>query len=787
MNLIQQLSQLSINLSSCHNPISNRIQVEINKTIRANEAQHVITRQHAKTHITAAVQDLKLSQDQHRIKREQKRYSEQQCDRFLESLTFPEINSRMNEVSLSHPKTFEWIFDEDETNHPWDCFAAWLKGDDQIYWINGKAGSGKSTLMKFLAGDPRTKRLAAQLYPGCEVLIVTCYLWLSGSRKQRTIKGLLCSILRQVFLNDEGLLEKLSHINIMLSTKRSNDDWSNNELQLLLTQTLDDLVCPIYIFIDGLDELDPGEDVDSLLSLIQRLSTYKKVKICVSSRPEHYIVKRLCHYRQIQLQDLTAKDMQICIRDGLEKLHTMYPSSSFDRERIVRIMTRKADGVFLWVHYVLKSVVRGMRNEDDFEDLFDRIEEMPGEMQQLYLQMWKRLNGDEDRYREEAVMYFSYMSLDSNDFSFSISVFELMVALDRRLQDTYIRDIVPQDAAGLARRCETLESRILTRCAGILEIVDGSQQADNGVRETLRDYDALTEYHCKKVKYLHRTARDFVSTTKDGQDLFGKPKESLDSRFSSMIKARMASLIQGLDNFDGYTVNSIIQNIGRFVTSGQKGLLIDFKRVCEALSVPGSTKTNIGYRTFWRSGICTDYEGVAAFTGCVEYVRHFIENRRPSVSPYYLGFLVRCATEGIKCHRWFSLDRILSLISWLILQGADILTRHSDTDGNLDRPVAEFLLALVEIHKKDFFSAPQHKDLAKQAIEIIRQLLPFVTNSAKDCCMKVLPTKQWSIVSLVLERTDHYLQLVVQVSVAQLCHLTMLYLSNHCSSKSQWK
>lgn len=38
----------------------------------------------------------------------------------------------------------------------WDSFVDWLKSDLPVYWITGKPGSGKSTLMKFLISDSRT-------------------------------------------------------------------------------------------------------------------------------------------------------------------------------------------------------------------------------------------------------------------------------------------------------------------------------------------------------------------------------------------------------------------------------------------------------------------------------------------------------------------------------------------------------------------------------------------------------------------------------------------------------
>ncbi|KAL8832358.1 MAG: hypothetical protein Q9191_000315 [Dirinaria sp. TL-2023a] len=299
---------------------------------------------------------------------------------------------------------------EDDIKRPWNSFVKWLQGDERIYWINGKAGSGKSTLMKFLANDSRTERLLAQWYPDSDILVANYFFWLSGGRMQRSLKGLLCSLVRQIVIGDEQLVEKSIYSDETLLMKRSTHDWSDDDLRKVLSLLTDLMVCPICIFVDGLDEFDQRDDIDYLLGFIEEFSTADKIKICVSSRPENYIVNRLSQYSQIRLQDLTAYDMEICIRDELhrvcEKDHQQ-SLSEYQSDRIVYFMTQKADGVFLWVHYALSSLMRGIRNEDDFKDLLDRIEDLPDGMQQLYLQMWNRLNGHEQRYRHEAATYFS--------------------------------------------------------------------------------------------------------------------------------------------------------------------------------------------------------------------------------------------------------------------------------------------------------------------------------------------------------------------------------------------
>lgn len=66
--------------------------------------------------------------------------------------------SRQEEVSGAYIGTFQWIFDAttDDTK-AWDNFAQWLESGDGVYWISGRPGSGKSTLMRYIVEEPNTE------------------------------------------------------------------------------------------------------------------------------------------------------------------------------------------------------------------------------------------------------------------------------------------------------------------------------------------------------------------------------------------------------------------------------------------------------------------------------------------------------------------------------------------------------------------------------------------------------------------------------------------------------
>ena len=790
-NLEQQLSQLSANLATCHIPFSNQLQSELENAVNVNEQQHILTRQHAEAQISSAVQSLEILQEKHRSEGKMELLHQQQHERFVASLTFDEINLRMNEVSSSHPQTFGWIFD-DNIDSPWDSFVEWLRGDECIYWIQGKAGSGKSTFMKYLADDSRTSQLLAQWSLNLEVLIVKHFFWLSGSKVQRSFKGLVCSIARSIVLGDKCLVEKLVARDETLLMKRNVHDWSGPEIRRLLGLVTSLMTRPICVFIDGLDEFDQGDDIEDLLSFIEEFSKPDRIKVCVSSRPENYIVDRMSQYRNIRLQDLTANDMQICIRDELQRVLKRCPRASLsetDFDKVVDVMIRKADGVFLWVHYTLSSLFRGMRNEDDFDNLLDRIEELPDEMQQLYLQMWKRINKDENRYRKEATTYFSYMRF------FPMSLFQMLVALNRPLQDIYLKSVKPQSPASIAPDCKSLESRISSRCAGLLELkIDHSpsepweedlRSCSNRFadRKTPEEDNDLALYYKIKINFLHRTARDFLTNTKEGQALLGHPETTLDVRFQNVVRAQLATWIQGLRFVNGGRVWSLLFRVGRFATENEKELLLAVRRVCQRLCTSNRRIHHIGYKDFWvRQGIqAGDFEGVAAVFGCTDYVRYYVENARHHISAYYLGLLVLC-TAIASDHR----NENLSLVSWLVRKKADIWTQQVVQASLIpDLPAYVILCSLISDN------VLQNEKLAKQAADIIQLILPqLLSTSRSNHPIHVSRDHSWLVADDSGRMGDcpgYKPSLVAQISPIKLALLVMQKFEQQAVFKPQWR
>ena len=157
-----------------------------------------------RAHIDTQTQQLKQLSDDDRL-----------YDEITKSLFYSDIFSRQEQVDHDFngiEDSYEWIFDQppirearenkqgiDVNTVPrWDDFAKWLKTGQGLYWVNGKAGSGKSTLMNYVCRHPTKLKLLNDWCIDKCLLTPTYFFWNAGTRQQKSIDGLLRSLLYQM-------------------------------------------------------------------------------------------------------------------------------------------------------------------------------------------------------------------------------------------------------------------------------------------------------------------------------------------------------------------------------------------------------------------------------------------------------------------------------------------------------------------------------------------------------------------------------------------------------------
>jgi hypothetical protein len=286
------------------------------------------------------------------------------------------MTNRYDEIESAHRKTYEWIFLPPDQQHA-ECanFSAWLTKGAGIYWINGKAASGKSTLMRFICDDSRTMRLLNHWSQGDKLTVSSYFFWNSGTIDQRSQVGLLRGLLFTILRRNKQLIPlvfphqwaELQELPTKILAESSPESWSLPKLSKAFELAFQEAGegCKFCLFIDGLDEYD-GEPLD-IIKLFIRTSKLPNVKICLSSRPLYDFVIMFRSGPTLRLQDLTFNDIKQYVDDELganDQMQELQRRNPEEAPKLVLEIIDKADGVFLWVKLVVLSLLRGLRNSE---------------------------------------------------------------------------------------------------------------------------------------------------------------------------------------------------------------------------------------------------------------------------------------------------------------------------------------------------------------------------------------------------------------------------------------
>ena len=411
---------------------------------------------------------------------------------------------------------------------PWSNFADWLACGDGVYWINGKAGSGKSTLMSYITSERRTRKALTNWARSSDLLMVSFFFWNAGTGLQKSSQGLLRSLLYQIAHQRKDLASVM--IDRPSRSVNNFDDsfspaqyhtWTEQRLlsvlrQFLLRKPLSTWIC---FFIDGLDEFTGEEDI--LLEIIRLLQNTPQAKVCVSSRPELTFQQEFRGLAQLRLQDLNREDIERTATDKLYPvLEKFFPQQEDELDAFIRQVCKSAQGVFLWLELVIKDIMKGARSADTMRELHARLQIMPDTIEGLYTQMLNRID---KLYLQEAFHYF-HLLMAGSDMEEPLTLLGLVctqsVPWERALKNNleYFNSIEFHTA------CEKFEIRILTRCAGLVEIGKHRYERFPGV--TLHDWryprnfsgvrtsqeEENVSRYLKGVNFIHRTVIDHLKS-----------------------------------------------------------------------------------------------------------------------------------------------------------------------------------------------------------------------------------------------------------------------------------
>ena len=315
-------------------------------------------------------QDIQLSEAAARQKAQSASFLDDQLDeckrRVLKALSFPEMKERQNMIESrvnDFGHTCRWIFsrpspartdhtvlrhnsedEEDEEDGSTDnfdsvsngakgrypseidrrnLFAEWLETDDDPYWISGKPGFGKSSVMSDIFPSleqevddlPLFRKWA---YPQGPCMIAFWVFRPASSSLLKSLHGFWRTVCFRVLDTDSSLphVVRQNLDGTAPSTLRScltpggssAKTWTNRELETWAQYLLHHSSLKYFLLVDGLDEIEG--DRAQLLEAINSMSfQHDNLKICSASRPESPFVEALDLHAGLGLHKINYHDI----------------------------------------------------------------------------------------------------------------------------------------------------------------------------------------------------------------------------------------------------------------------------------------------------------------------------------------------------------------------------------------------------------------------------------------------------------------------------------------------
>ena len=294
------------------------------------------------------------------------------AERLLEALTFDEREDRLATIGKAHGETCQWLFERDE-------YKAWRDPDKRhlhhgFFWIKGKPGTGKSTIMKCAYNRG--------LNEFSDDVILSFFFNARGAQLQKSTEGMYRSLLCQ-------LLERMPQLAASLPRRDcerlQKPGWPIELLKDVLQEALllvnsARLTC----YVDALDECQ-DEDARGMIEFFDMLGTSAananvSVYILLSSRhyPQIHIPK--CQQLILERQSDHGSDIIRYIESKLEI------GSSATARDIKSTLLRKASGVFLWVVLVVQ-ILNEHKRRGLVHELKQRADDIPKDLDELFAEI----------------------------------------------------------------------------------------------------------------------------------------------------------------------------------------------------------------------------------------------------------------------------------------------------------------------------------------------------------------------------------------------------------------
>ena len=379
----------------------------------------------------------------------------------LESLMFEEMDARYLTIdALPAPSSCKWLLGREEYKR-WQDIGS-LSEHHGFLWIKGKAGAGKSTLMKFAFNNAEKTRHEDQT-------VVSFFFNARGAPIERSLIGMYRALLYQI-------LYKIPHLQHLLCKKRTpsaqSQEWSLGVLRSVFQDVIENLASEHLIcYVDALDECTE-DDVKDMVSFFEDLGEFSvssgtKFHVCFASRHYPHITIERSESIVLEDQDGHKADIFSYIKRKLKI------SSTVLKREMSKEIEDRASGVFLWVVLVV-GILNDECSRGNVQTIRRRLEIIPSKLTDLIQDIL-----DRDKPTKYLVPLLQWVLFSRRP----LTPEELFLAL-QSIEPETLRDSHTPEA--LAR--DNIDKFILNTSKGLAEMTKGKKPKVQFIHELVRTH-----------------------------------------------------------------------------------------------------------------------------------------------------------------------------------------------------------------------------------------------------------------------------------------------------------
>ncbi|GAB1319448.1 hypothetical protein MFIFM68171_09658 [Madurella fahalii] len=267
------------------------------------------------------------------------------------------------------------------------AFTEWLDGSERskrCLWLQGIPGSGKTFLASTVIQSARDR--------GKALFVFLTY----TLADKTTALSVLHSLIFQLASQDEMLQS------VVCGSSRETLKNSLDAAQKLLCDLLLTCAGPVYIMVDGLDEIGELERCLLVKRLKILLEASEELRVCFSSRPEADL--KMCLAEQpkstLRVDAENAGSIQVFVSRWTEDwVRECHASEEFAAEirRLLASLAWKSKGMFLYANVVLRSV----EFMDSISEIENELRVLPEDLNAAYERIFQRINGLQSTLKEK--------------------------------------------------------------------------------------------------------------------------------------------------------------------------------------------------------------------------------------------------------------------------------------------------------------------------------------------------------------------------------------------------